>query len=211
MLRAGAFHHKALSRLAHPARARHLPAADGAAVLAPRHCAQRGGLVGIAAEHMAVDAAGKLLAGDAVLVRLLRPLIVFHAAREIQPRADERGVICVTKCVMRGAARLDAHHLHRRFERPLRHRAVGLHIKNKLRVIPAADPVAVHRVQREIFLQHGNIVKAPGEEHAVLPAPGAKTRHRLGKRHALGAQPRVLDAGELTDLAVHLLKIFRSY
>ena len=65
---------------------------------------------------------------------------------------------------MRRSRRLDAHDLHRRRQRLLRARAVGLGVENQLRVVPGIDPRGVHAVEREIFLQNYNIVEAPRQK-----------------------------------------------
>ena len=199
----------ASSLLRVPFSRRHLPAADRAAVFLSAHRAERGGLVRVAVEYRAADTAGQLRAVEAVFVRLHGGVIGGDALGQPQPLADERRMIGVAQRVVRGAGRLDVHHLHGGRKRLLRARAVGLGVEDQLRVVPAGRPSIGKAEHGEIFPQDGNIVKAPGEEDALFPAPGLKLGRSLRKAHALFAQHAVADAGERGDLAVHFLKIFR--
>ena len=159
---------------------------------------------------LALDTAGQLRAMEAVFMLLRRLLIRRDALGKAEPAADQRRVVCISKRVMRRAARLNAHHFHRRFQRALGGRAVGLGVEDELGVEPAAHPAVLQAVERQIFAQNHDVIKAPRQENAVLAAPCAKTLGRLGERHAGIAQHGVLDACEAADLAVHFLKIFRS-
>ena len=94
---------------------------------------------------------------------------------EAKSAADERRVVGVSERVVGRSCRLDAHDLHRRTQRLLRARAVGLGIENQLRVIPFIHPRRIHAVEREVFLQNHNVVEAPGQKGAVFAAPVVKT------------------------------------
>ena len=159
---------------------------------------------------MAGDTARKLRAVKAVLVLLRRLLIGVDALCEAKPAADERRVVGVSERVVGRSCRLDAHDLHRRTQRLLRARAVGLGIENQLRVIPFIHPRRIHAVEREVFLQNHNVVEAPGQKGAVFAAPVVKRLHCLGKRLSLLLENCVLDAGQTCDLTVHFFIICRA-
>ena len=63
-------------------------------------------------------------------------------------------------------------------------------------------------MEGQIFPQHRHVVKAPGQERAVLPAPAAKPLHRFGKGDALGLEPGFLNTGQLADPLVELADEF---
>ena len=148
---------------------------------------------------MAADAVGQLRTVEAVLMLLQGPLVFGHAPGQVQSGADQGGVVGVAQSVVGRAAGLDGEQLHGGFQGLLGIGAVGLGVEDHLGVVPLPGPVRGKLEQSQIFPQNGDVVKAPGEEHRLLPAPGPKRLHSLGEGDPLLLQPGLLDAGELAD------------
>ena len=112
--------HKPASRLGQPLAERERPAANRTDGLVCRHRCKRVRFVRIPVAHMARQTARKLRAVKAVFMFSGGLLIGGDAAGKIEPAANDRRVIRVSKRVVRRARGLDAHHLHGGRERLLR-------------------------------------------------------------------------------------------
>ena len=164
-----------------------------------------GGLLGVVAmEDLPLQAAWQLRAMEAVFMLFQGLVILGHTPNQVQPGAEDGGVVGVAQGVMGRAAGLDAGHLHGGFQRLLGRRPVGLGVEDHLRVVPPVDPAAVQAVEGHILLENADVVKAPGEEHHILAAPIAEPLHGLREGNAVLGQHGVLDPGEADDLFIEL-------
>ena len=131
-------------------------------------------------------------------------VILRRALFQIQPGTDQSGMIGVPQGVMGGAGGLNAKHLHGRLQGFLGGRAIGLGVEDHLRVIPPLRKGGIQIEKLQIFPQDPDIVKAPGQEHNVRPAPIPEQLHRLREGHPLLPKPGLLDSRQLTDPAVEM-------
>ena len=202
MLRAGGHIHIPVTGLGKPAVALHLPSAGGAKVLRTGHGAQRFPLIHIVIKHFPADTTGQFRTVESVYMAFQCFAILPCALCKIQLSANQRSMVRIAQCVMGRTGRLDFKNLHSGFQRFLRGRAVGLGIKDHLGIVPAVCPLPGNIVKLQIFPQNGNIVKTPGEENKVFPAPFPEARHCLIHGNALFPQLGLLDTCQLTDPAV---------
>ena len=139
----------------------------------------------------------------------LQCLIILRSTLlQVQPGADQGGVISITQRVVGRAGSLNLKNLHGGFQRLLGGRTVGLGIENHLSIVPSSGPFGIQLMQLEILPEDANVIEAPGQEHDVLAAPLPELLHRLRERHTLISQAAFLDTGELADPAVQVPVIF---
>ena len=210
MLRTLGHGHIASALLRDPLAVRHGRAALRAVAAQLVHGLHGLGVVGIAPEHRAADAALRRRAVEAVGVALKRLAVFGDAAPEVEPAADHGRMVGVAQRVVRRTGGGDAHQLHGRRERFLRRAAAGLRVEDHLRVVPFLDPVRLAVVQQDVVLQNADVVEAPRQEDAVPADPRAKALQCLPEGQPLLAQGRVLQAGELGDAGVELFIVFRA-
>ena len=72
------------------------------------------------------------------------------------------------------------------------------------------DPVPVQIVDDDILFHNALVVAAPGNEGHIVPAPGAKALHRLGKGEAVG-QPLLIKTGDLLHFIMHTPEVYGLY
>ena len=84
----------------------------------------------------------------------------------------------------------------------------GLGVEDHLDIVPFFRPAPVQGEKLQILPEDADVVKAPGEEHRVLAAPGVKLLHGLREGNPLRPEPGFLDAGELADPAVEMPVVF---
>ena len=99
---------------------------------------------------------------------------------------------------------LNVQHFHGGFQRLLGIGAVGLSIENHLGVIPPLGKGRIQVKQLKILPENTDVVKAPGQKHNVLSAPGTEPLHGLRKGHALVPKAILLDACQLAHPTVQV-------
>ena len=204
MLRAGGQIHIPVARLGEPAGAQHLPAAHRAEVFASGHGGQGLALVGVVPEDFSVQAAGELCPVEAVFVAADGLVVFLHAPLQIQPLADQGGMVGIPQGIVGRAAGGNLEGFQGGFQCLLGAGAVGLGVENHLGIVPVLHPAMVQGEELEVFPEDADVVKAPGEEHRVFPAPAAEGFHGAGEADPLGPEAIFLDAGELTDPAIQV-------
>ncbi len=215
MLRALAEVHVPLVALAHPAEGLHIDPAARAGGRKRLGGVEGRGLCGEVAEYVVREDGRAFLLGGGLLRQPCRDFfrelgVPREAGAQIQLRGDKRGVVSVAQSVVRRAGLLDLEVLHRRREGLLVPVALHLVVVYELEIHPARYPVPVQVVYDDVLLHDALVVVAPGEEGAVLAAPGPELFHRhreaLALHHAL-----LVEAGELFDFVMHTAEIHRAH
>ena len=70
------------------------------------------------------------------------------------------------------------------------------------------ESAAIAHAAYQILPQNGDVIKAPGQKHHILTAPGAKPLHGLRERNALLFQPGFLNSGEFGDTLIEAAVVF---
>ena len=139
--------------------------------------------------------------GLPVLGILHIPQAVFvHAPVQVHPSADLHGVPCIVQGIV-GPVRRQVQQLHSPLQGALPVVPHDLVAEDPLQIV-AAGHFRIHSVHQQVVHQHRNVVRSPGTQTAILPAPFHEIGIGPGKFRGL-FQVLCPDFRQLHHIAVH--------